>query len=364
MIMDFVDLHSQQKLLKTNIDKRIKKVLSHGKYILGPEVQELEENLANFIGAKHCITCANGTDALLIALIALGVKEGDEVITPSFSYIAAAEMISLLKARPVFVDVSLKTFNLKKSDLSQAITSKTKAIIPVSLFGQCPDMDEINKIASNFSIPVVEDAAQSFGAKYKNKFSCNLSLISCTSFFPSKPLGCYGDGGALFTNNEDLAIKIKQICRHGQKERYHHIRLGMNSRLDTLQAAILLAKLEIYPNEVISRNKIAQNYDGLFTEIGFSSIPYIESYNKSVYAQYTIKVPQRVEIQNILKENNIPTAVYYPLPIHKQPVFLSKSKESLKNAEQLSKEVISLPMHPYLKMEDQEKIVQLFEDII
>ena len=237
-MIEFIDLKTQQARIKDQIDAGIARVLAHGQYILGPEVTELEEKLAAYTGAKYCITVANGTDALQIAQMALGIGQGDEVITPGFTYIATAETVALLGAKPVYVDVDPRTYNLDPALLEAAITPRTKAIVPVSLYGQCANMDAINDIAHKYSIPVIEDAAQSFGANYKGRKSCNLSSIACTSFFPSKPLGCYGDGGAIFTSDETLAKVMRQISRHGQDRRYHHIRVGVNSRLDTLQAAI------------------------------------------------------------------------------------------------------------------------------
>lgn len=239
-MIDFIDLKTQQKRIKGKIDAAIARVMAHGQYILGPEVNELEHALAAFVGAKYCITCANGTDALQIVQMALNIGPGDEVITPGFTYIATAETVALLGAKPIYVDIDPATYNLDPLKLEAAITSKTKAIIPVSLYGQCADMNAINEIAARFGIPVIEDAAQSFGATYNGRRSCNLTTVSCTSFFPSKPLGCYGDGGAIFTNDEELANVIRQVSRHGQSRRYHHVRVGVNSRLDTLQAAILL----------------------------------------------------------------------------------------------------------------------------
>lgn len=241
-MIEFIDLKKQQARIKDKLDAAIQRVLSHGQYILGPEVAELEGKLASFVGAKHCITCANGTDALQIALMALGVKVGDEVITPGFSYIATAEAAAVLGAKAVYVDIDAATYNMDPTLLEARITPQTKAIIPVSLYGQCADFDAINEIAARYGIPVIEDAAQSFGARYNGARSCNLSTIACTSFFPSKPLGCYGDGGAMFTNDDHLALVMRQIARHGQDRRYHHIRVGVNSRLDTLQAAVLLQK--------------------------------------------------------------------------------------------------------------------------
>ncbi|ETS31916.1 aminotransferase DegT [Photorhabdus temperata] len=352
--MQFTDLAAQQRRIKDKIDANIQTVLTHGKYILGPEVAELEEKLMAYTGAKYCITCANGTDALQIALMAIGLKPGDEVITPGFTYIATAETIALLGGIPVYVDVKPTTYNLDPALLEAAITSKTKAIIPVSLFGQCADFDEINAIAEKHNLTVIEDAAQSFGATYKDKRSCNLTTISCTSFFPSKPLGCYGDGGAIFTNDEELAKIIRQIARHGQDRRYHHIRIGINSRLDTLQAAILLPKLDIFEEEMALRQIVAENYHQALNKIGIMTTPYIEPHNLSAYAQYTIRVKNRDELQHRLKEQGIPTAVHYPIPLNKQPAVASNI--ILPVGDEIAQEVISLPMHPYLSIDLINKI--------
>ncbi|MDE1485012.1 DegT/DnrJ/EryC1/StrS family aminotransferase [Xenorhabdus bovienii] len=353
-MMQFTDLAAQQLKIKDKIDENIQKVLAHGKYILGPEVSELEKKLVEYTGAKYCITCANGTDALQIALMAIGIKPGDEVITPGFTYIATAETVALLGGIPIYVDVKPTTYNLDPALLEAAITPKTKAIIPVSLYGQCADFDEINAIAEKHNITVIEDAAQSFGATYKGKRSCNLTTIACTSFFPSKPLGCYGDGGAIFTSDEGLAKIIRQIARHGQDRRYHHIRVGVNSRLDTLQAAILLPKLEIFDEEMKLRQIVAKHYDKALNESGIMTIPFIEPYNISAYAQYTIRINHRDELQVKLKEKGIPTAVHYPLPLNKQPAVASNV--FLPIGDRIAQEVISLPMHPYLILESIDKI--------
>ncbi|MBS9442728.1 DegT/DnrJ/EryC1/StrS family aminotransferase [Photorhabdus heterorhabditis] len=345
--MQFTDLAAQQRRIKDNIDANIQKVLTHGKYILGPEVAELEEKLIAYTGAPYCITCANGTDALQIALMAIGIKPGDEVITPGFTYIATAETVALLGGIPVYVDVKPTTYNLDPALLEAAITAKTKAIIPVSLYGQCADFDEINAIAAKHNLTVIEDAAQSFGATYKGKRSCNLTTISCTSFFPSKPLGCYGDGGAIFTHDEELAKIIRQIARHGQDRRYHHVRVGVNSRLDTLQAAILLPKLDIFDEEMALRQTVATNYNQALNNIGIMTTPYIEPHNLSAYAQYTIRVKNRDELQRKLKEQGIPTAIHYPIPLNKQPAVASNI--TLPVGDEIAQEVISLPMHPYLE---------------
>lgn len=354
--MEFIDLAAQQLRIKSEIDRGIANVLAHGKYILGPEVTELEEKLAEYTGAKYCITCANGTDALQIAQMALGIGPGDEVITPGFTYIATAETVALLGAKPVYVDINPKTYNLDPTLLEAAITPKTKAIIPVSLYGQCADFDAINAIANKYGIPVIEDAAQSFGASYKGKKSCNLSTIACTSFFPSKPLGCYGDGGAIFTNDDDLAILIRQIARHGQDRRYHHIRVGINSRLDTLQAAILLPKLAILDDEIALRQEVANRYQTLLNDAGIMTTPTILPENISVYAQYTIQVDQREQVQAQLKEAGIPTAVHYPIPLNKQPA-VANSNIDLPIGDRVAEKVMSLPMHPYLTEVEQKQIV-------
>ncbi|MBA6109363.1 DegT/DnrJ/EryC1/StrS aminotransferase family protein [Pseudomonas asiatica] len=347
-MIEFIDLKSQQARIKDKIDAGIQRVLSHGQYILGPEVAELEERLAAFVGAKYCITCANGTDALQIVQMALGIGPGDEVITPGFTYIATAETVALLGAKPVYVDIDPRTYNLDPQLLEAAISPRTKAIIPVSLYGQCADYDAINAIAAKHGIPVIEDAAQSFGASYKGKRSCNLTTVACTSFFPSKPLGCYGDGGAIFTNDEALATVIRQIARHGQDRRYHHIRVGVNSRLDTLQAAILLPKLEIFEEEIIQRQQVAEWYDKALTAVGVQTIPFIAEHNISAYAQYTVRVEDRDYMQAKLKAAGIPTAVHYPIPLNKQPA-VANAAVALPVGDEVATQVLSLPMHPYLE---------------
>ena len=356
-MIEFIDLKAQQARLKDKIEAGIQNVLTHGQYILGPEVTELEEKLAAYVGAKYCITCANGTDALQIAQMAFGIGPGDEVITPGFTYIATAETVAILGATPVYVDVNPNTYNLDVEQLEAAITPRTKAIIPVSLYGQCADFDAINAIAAKYNIPVIEDAAQSFGATYKGRKSCNLTTVACTSFFPSKPLGCYGDGGAIFTNDDELAKVIRQIARHGQDRRYHHIRVGMNSRLDTLQAAILLPKLEILDEEMQARQRVAETYTKLFNEAGVNTTPCIEAHNQSAWAQYTIQVESRDDVQAKLKEQGIPTAVHYPIPLNKQPA-VANANVSLPVGDAIAERVMSLPMHPYLTVEAQEEIVQ------
>lgn len=356
-MIEFIDLKAQQSRIKAEIDAGIQRVLAHGQYILGPEVAELEEKLAAYVEAKYCITCANGTDALQIAQMAFGIGPGDEVITPGFTYIATAETVAVLGATPVYVDVNPKTYNLDVEKLEAAITPRTKAIIPVSLYGQCADFDAINAIAAKYNIPVIEDAAQSFGATYKGRKSCNLSTVACTSFFPSKPLGCYGDGGAIFTNDEELAKVIRQIARHGQDRRYHHIRVGVNSRLDTLQAAILLPKLEILDDEMKARQRVADTYTKLLSEAGILTTPFIEEHNQSAWAQYTIQVDNRSEVQAMLKEQGIPTAVHYPIPLNKQPA-VADANAVLPVGDAIAERVMSLPMHPYLCQADQTIIIE------
>ena len=353
-MLNFIDLAAQQARIKSQIDANIQTVLAHGHYILGPEVAELEAELAAYCGAKYCISCANGTDALQIALMALGVGHGDEVITPGFTYIATAETVALLGAKPVYVDIDEQTYNIDPAKIEAAITDKTKAIIPVSLYGQCADFDAVNAIAAKHKLPVIEDAAQSFGAIYKGTKSGNLSTIACTSFFPSKPLGCYGDGGAIFTNDEQLATVIRQTARHGQDRRYHHIRIGVNSRLDTLQAAILLPKLAILEEEMQLRQKVAQMYTTALQAAGLAA-PFIEPHNRSAYAQFTIRIQNRSAVQTALKEAGIPTAVHYPIPLNKQPAVASDV--SLPVGDLVAEEVLSLPMHPYMTQEQVQQVV-------
>lgn len=362
--MEFIDLKSQYQRLKKEIDAGIQRVLDHGQYILGPEVAVLEEKLATYTGAKYCITVANGTDALQIAQMALGIGPGDEVITPGFTYIATAETVALLGAKPVYVDIDPRTYNLTPELLEAAITPRTKAIVPVSLYGQCADFDAINAIAAKHGITVIEDAAQSFGATYKGRKSCNLSTIACASFFPSKPLGCYGDGGAIFTNDDELAKVMRQIARHGQDRRYHHIRVGVNSRLDTLQAAILLPKLAVLDQELEARQQVAETYKNLLStkntrpELVEELIiaPFIEPHNTSAWAQYTVQVYNRETLQEKLKQAGIPTAVHYPIPLNQQPAVYD-ARASLPVGDEVAKKVMSLPMHPSLSLVDQQVIV-------
>lgn len=350
--MQFIDLKAQQQRIRADIDRRINQVLEHGQYIMGPEVAELEEKLATYTGSKHCIGVANGTDALQIAMMALGIGPGDEVITSPFTFIATGEMIALLGATPVFVDIDADTYNIDPAKIAAAITPRTRAIMPVSLYGQCADFDAINAIAEKHGLPVIEDAAQSFGATYKGRKSCALSTIGSTSFFPSKPLGCYGDGGALFTDDDQLAAKMRQIRVHGQDRRYHHPVIGMNGRIDTLQAAILLAKFEIFPEEVALRERIGASYTAKLA--GVVKTPVIQQGNTSVYAQYTIEVSNRDEFLQKMKDAGIPTAVHYPIPLNLQPAFahLNQPAGTFPVAEAAAERVVSLPMHPYLSEND------------
>lgn len=354
--MDFIDLKTQYLQLKAEIDAGIQRVLDHGQYILGPEVAELEERLAHYVGAKYCITVANGTDALQIAQMALNIGPGDEVITPGFSYIATAETTVLLGAKPIYVDIDPKTFNLNPVGLEAVITPRTKAIIPVSLYGQCADFDAINSIAAKHGLPVIEDAAQSFGATYKGRKSCNVSLIACTSFYPSKPLGCYGDGGAIFTSDGQLAQVIRQIARHGQDRRYHHVRVGVNSRLDTLQAAILLPKLASLETELARRQATAQRYVHLLDGTGIFDAPYVEPHNQSAWAQFTVRVRHREQLQSRMKTCGIPTAVHYPVPLNKQPA-VADAQCFLPVGDQAADEVLSLPFSVDMPSERIERVV-------
>jgi UDP-2-acetamido-2-deoxy-ribo-hexuluronate aminotransferase len=354
--MQFIDLATQQTRIKDEIDAGIARVLAHGQYILGPEVAELEDRLASYTGAAYCITCANGTDALQIALMALGIGPGDEVITPGFSYIATAEAAVLLGANVIYVDIDPVTYNLDPALLEAAITSRTRAIIPVSLFGQPADFDTINAIADRHGIPVIEDGAQSFGAFYKGRKSGNLSTIACTSFFPSKPLGCYGDGGAIFTSDPELAKIARQIARHGQERQYYHVRVGMNSRLDTLQAAILLPKLAILDDEIEARQRVADVYGARLAGSNILQLPHITQHSSSAWAQYTVRVTDRAGVRDSLSQAGVPTAVYYPLPLNRQPAVADPSA-LLPAGDDAAETVLSLPMHPYLNATTQKRIV-------
>jgi UDP-2-acetamido-2-deoxy-ribo-hexuluronate aminotransferase len=357
MSIPFIDLKSQYQALQPQIQERINRVLEHGQYIMGPEVKELEDKLQAYIGAKHCITVASGTEALLISLLALGIQPGDEIITTPFTFVATAEVIVLLGAKPVFVDIEPDTCNIDASKMEAKITNKTKAIMPVSLYGQVADMDDINTIAEKHNLPVIEDAAQSFGAEYKGKKSCNLSSIGCTSFFPSKPLGCYGDGGAIFTNDDNLANACREIRLHGQSQRYVHTRVGVGGRMDTIQCAVVLAKLERFDWEVKQRQLIGQRYNKLLAAANIDLVT-LRPDRTSVYAQYTVLVSDRDEMQKRLSEVGIPTAVHYPVPLNEQPVYKHLCcPDCTPIAKNMAMRVMSLPMSPDLSVKDQDKIV-------
>ncbi|SMF54241.1 DegT/DnrJ/EryC1/StrS family aminotransferase [Pseudogulbenkiania subflava] len=357
MSIPFIDLKAQYQHLKADIDARIHAVLDHGQYIMGPEVAELERELAAYVGVKHCVGVADGTTALLIALMALGIQAGDEVITTPFTFIATGEMIALLGAKPVFVDIDPGSYNLDPARIEAAITPRTRAIMPVSLYGQCADFDAINAIAARHGLPVIEDGAQSFGASYQGRKSGALSTIGCTSFFPSKPLGCYGDGGACFTDDDALAKKMREIRVHGQDRRYHHPVIGLNGRLDTLQAAVLLAKLPSFPAEVAARERIGARYSALLADV--VRVPRLAEGCSSVHAQYTIEVDERDAVAATLKELGVPTAVHYPIPLHLQPAFahLGQGVGSFPLAEAAGQRVLSLPMHPFLDEATQDAVV-------
>lgn len=363
----FIDLKTQYKALKTKIDSRIQAVLEHGAYINGPEVTELEKELVKFTGAKHALACANGTDALLIPLMALGIKPGDEVITTAFSFIATAEVIALAGATPVYVDIDPVTFNIDVNKIEKAITKKTKAIMPVSLYGQISEMEEINTIAQKHGLHVIEDAAQSFGALYKNKRSCNTSMFAGTSFFPAKPLGCYGDGGAIFTNDDKLATTLKEIREHGSEKRYYHTRLGINGRLDSIQCAVLLVKLERYQWELEQRDRIGQRFNQAFSEIAAKdfSFPKVLAHNKSAWAQYTITVQDRDAFQKKLTEKGVPSSIHYPLIMPEQPWYKENlhgqkdsSGQDWKFARWAADHVISLPMYPDMDDAAQSRVIE------
>lgn len=365
---EFIDLKAQQDRIRSELERSTHRVLHHGRYILGPEVGELEERLAEYVGVRHCIGVASGTDALLIALMALEIGPGDEVITTPFSFIATAEAIALLGATSVFVDIDPRTYNIDPSNIESAITPRTRAIMPVSLYGQPADFDEINTIASRHGLPVIEDGAQSFGATYKGRKSCGLTTIGATSFFPSKPLGCYGDGGALFTNDDGLAKIMREIRVHGQDRRYHHPHVGVNGRLDTLQAAFLLPKLEIFPREVELRQAVARRYGEMIcAQVDVEvATPWIAPDRTSVYAQYTVQVPDRDAALAAFKAANIPAVVHYPVSIDCQPAFasLDRAPRNIPNTVTAVQRVLSIPMHPYLELGYQRTIVALLCQVV
>ena len=354
MKIDFANLQIQYQKYKSDIDARIHSVLNKSNYIMGEEVKQLETELSTFTGANHAITCSNGTDALLLALMAIDIQPGDEIITTPFTFISTAETITSMKAKPIFVDIEADTFNIDASLIEAAITNKTKAIMPVSLFGQPADMNAIQAVAKKYNLKVIIDGAQSFGATYNSKTDSNLGDISTTSFFPSKPLGCYGDGGAVFTNNDEYAEKIKMMRVHGQNKRYHHKYVGIGGRLDTIQAAILLAKLPHYDQELVDRQRISQTYTNALSSI--LPTPIVKEGRSSTWAQYTI----RVKNQNKFKNSNMPTVVHYPMPLHLQECFryLRYSSGSFPIAEYASLEVISLPINPFLSNKEVDYIIQ------
>lgn len=360
--LPFIDLKAQYAALKTRIDARIQQVLDHGQYIMGPEVKELETQLAAYVGVKHCITVSSGTEALLIALMALDLKPGDEVITTPFTFAATAEVIVLLGAVPVFVDIEPDTCNIDARLVEAAITPRTRAIMPVSLYGQVCDLDEINAIAARHGgIPVIEDAAQSFGASYKGRKSCGLSTFGATSFFPSKPLGCYGDGGALFTNDDALAQAAREIRVHGQSQRYTHTRVGVGGRMDTLQCAIVLAKLERFDWEIAQRLKVGARYQALLAELpaslGVQRLVVRED-RDCVWAQFTLHLDAREAVQTALQAAGVPTAVHYPKPMHQQPAYAAYGcGQSFPEAEKAARRVMSLPMSADLSEAQQDQVL-------
>lgn len=363
--MQFIDLKTQQLRIRDDLEQRLGTLLDHGQYILGPEVTEMEETLATYVGVKHCVSAASGTDALLLALLALETGPGDEVITTPFSFIATAEVIGLVGATPVFVDIDPVTYNIDPTAIVAAITERTRAILPVGLFGLCADMDTISEIAADHNLPVIEDAAQSFGARYKGRRSCGLSTIGCTSFFPAKPLGCYGDGGACFTNDEALASRLRELRNHGQDRPYHHPRLGINGRMDGMQAAVILSKMAIFDEEVEARARIGARYSTLLADADCVT-PYIPADYDSVYAQYTLQVKDREHVRQTLREASIPTAVYYPITLDQQPALraIGRSVGNLEVTHALAEQVVSLPMHPYLDEETQDRIVDVLREAL
>ena len=357
--MKFVDLQAQYKAYQTDLEARMSEVLTSCAFIMGPHIKELEKALSDYIGATYAVSCASGTDALLMALMAYDLQPGDEVITTPFTFISTAEVIALLKAKPVFVDVDEKTFNIDPQKIEKAITERTKAIIPVDLFGQCADYDQISAIAKKYNIVVIEDAAQSFGAQYKDRMAGSLADIGCTSFFPAKPFGCYGDGGMIFTNDEEINKVLTSLRVHGKgSHKYQNVRIGINGRLDTLQAAILLAKFKHFPDEIKKRDEIAQYYTESLA--GTVDTPTVLEYNFSAWAQYSIIVKNRDAFQSDMKEQNIPTAIYYPRPLHLQEAFayLGYKMGDFPVSENLSEHIISLPMHPFLERSDQDQVIE------
>jgi UDP-2-acetamido-2-deoxy-ribo-hexuluronate aminotransferase len=363
MKINFIDLKAQYQAYKTEIDKEVLEVMASAQFIGGEKLNTLERDLATYTGATHAIGCSSGTDALLLSLMALDIGVGDEVITTPFTFIATAEVIALLGAKSVFVDIDETTYNIDPTLIEAAITDKTKAILPVSLYGQCADMDAINAIAAQYDLPVIEDGCQSFGATYKGKKSCNLSTIGCTSFFPSKPLGAYGDGGAIFTSDDALAAKMRMLLNHGQNERYKHKLIGINGRLDAIQAAVLNVKLAHFDAEVTKRKEIGERYATLLKESRVIT-PAIAEGNQSVYAQYSIRTTEREVLSAHLQSKGIPVAVHYPMPLHLQEAFahLGYQKGDFPLSERISDEIMSLPMSPYLTQEQQDYIISTIKE--
>ncbi len=360
MNIPFIDLKTQYESYKDEINQAVISQMESTQFILGKQVEKLERNLEKFTGSKNAIACSSGTDALLLSLMALDIKSGDEVITTPFTFISTAEVIAFLGAKPVFVDINENDFNIDHTKIEEKITSKTKAIMPVSLYGQPSNMNEINKIATKYNLPVIEDACQSFGAEFQGKKSCNLSSIGCTSFFPSKPLGCYGDGGAIFTNDDKLAKKIRTLLNHGQEERYKHKYIGINGRLDAIQAAILNIKLKYFENEIKKREEVANRYNRLLEDVKNIKTPFVHDDRTSVYAQYSILCKDREKTIEKLSNQDIPTAIHYPIPLHLQEAFcfLGHKKGDFSVSEDVAKSIMSLPMSPFLTKEHQDKIVK------
>ena len=365
--MQFIDLKAQQARIKDKIDARIATVLDHGAYILGPEVTELETKLADFCGAKHAISCANGTDALQLALMALGIRTGDAVFVPSFTFAATAEIVPCMGATPVFVEVDPVSFNMDPDSLSRAIAHakelglRPAVVIPVDLFGLPADYDAITAIAEAEGLKMIGDSAQGFGGVYRGKTTGSFGDLATTSFFPAKPLGCYGDGGAMFTDDDDLAELLISLRFHGKGDyKYNNVRIGMNSRLDTIQAAILLEKLAIYPDEIIARQRVADRYTDALQDV--IDTPHVGNESQSIWAQYTLKTREgqnRETIMGSMKEAGVPTMIYYPMPLHQQQAYdkFPTDPAGLATSEALAKQVFSLPMHPYLDTETQDKVI-------
>ena len=361
MKINFIDLQGQYRKYKNEIDEQIAQTLDSSAYIGGQKVALLEENLARFSGAKHAIACSNGSSAIFVSLLALGIGRGDEVITSPFTFFATAEMIALTGAKPVFVDIDEKTYNIDPNLIQAAITPKTKAIMPVSLFGQIADMKRINQIATKNGLTVIEDAAQSFGAKQEGARSCSLSKLATTSFFPAKPLGCYGDGGAIFTSDDELAQKIKILLNHGSKERYFHSAIGINGRLDAIQAGVLNVKLKYFDDEIARRQEVAARYEQNLKNV---VTPFVESGNTSVWAQYCIRVKDRARMLEICAQKGVPTGVYYPLPLHLQEVFkdLGYKKGDFAVSERVSEDIMALPMSAFLSEQEQDYVIEVINN--